>query len=77
MRGLGGKSCGPDPEEKYELHAHSFVFSFVISASNVNDALTLSKTDFGKGTKATSGTHAYVKPTTPRELVECKIEEDD
>ena len=77
MRGLGGKSCGPDPEEKYELHAHSFLFSFVISPLGADGAFHLCKKDFGKGTKATSDTFVYVKPTTPRELVDCKIEEGD
>lgn len=30
MRGLGSNSCGPEPEEKYELTPEAFSFSFVI-----------------------------------------------
>ena len=29
-RGLGSASCGPGPEDKYELKPHSFVFAFLI-----------------------------------------------
>ena len=31
MRGLGSRSCGPDPEEKYELRPHTFRFAFAVS----------------------------------------------
>ncbi len=77
MRGLGGKSCGPDPEEQYEFHPHSFLFSFVISAGDKEEAYKLCKKDFGKQTKALSNTYVYVAPSQPRELVDCKIEEGD
>ncbi len=77
MRGLGSKSCGPDPEEQYEFHPHSFLFSFVISPFNTNGAHELCKKDFGKQTKALSDSFIYVKPQFPRELVDCKIEESD
>lgn len=77
MRGLGGKSCGPDPEEQYEFHPHSFRFSFVISTENADGALELCRADFGKQTTALSGKHEYVVPKMPRELVDCKIEEGD
>ena len=30
MRGLGSNSCGPEPEEEYELKPEQFEFSFVI-----------------------------------------------
>ena len=76
MRGLGSKSCGPEPEEQYEFHPHSFVFSFVISCSNNEGALDLVHTDFGKGTKKLSDTYVFIKPQLPRELVECNAEED-
>ena len=31
MRPLGSHSCGPEPEEMYELHPHTFRFCFTIS----------------------------------------------
>lgn len=31
MRGLGSLSCGPEPEERYELRPHEFDFSFLLS----------------------------------------------
>lgn len=74
MRGLGGKSCGPDPEEAYELHPHTFVFSIVFSDSDCSGALQLARADFGKGTKALSETYTYEKPQNPHELVECNVE---
>ncbi|MBE5732908.1 MAG: DUF4981 domain-containing protein [Clostridiales bacterium] len=76
MRGLGGKSCGPDPEEQYEFHPHSFLFSFVISAKDTEKAYELCRKDFGKQTKALSDTFTYVVPSQPRELVDCRIEEE-
>ena len=33
-RGLGSASCGPQPEEKYELKPHSFRFVFLLKASD-------------------------------------------
>ena len=77
MRGLGSRSCGPDPEEEFEFRPHTFLFSFVISSSNNDGALELAHTNFGKGTKKLSDTFVYVKPKLPRELVECNVEGDD
>lgn len=74
MRGLGSKSCGPDPEEEYEFRPHSFLFSFVISCSDNEGSLELAHTDFGKRTKRLSDTFVYVKLETPTELLECNVE---
>lgn len=47
MRGLGSLSCGPEPEERYELRPHEFDFSFVIDGNTDTDgALSLARTDF-------------------------------
>ncbi len=43
MRGLGSASCGPPPEEDYELHPHEFLFSVrLISLNADNDSMKLS-----------------------------------
>lgn len=56
MRGIGSHSCGPEVEDKYELYPHAFEFAFVLSGGLGNeDALELSKTDFGAKTRALSG----------------------
>jgi len=49
MRGLGNHSCGPDPEERYELHPHAFEFAFALCAgADSNTLLELSRKDFGR-----------------------------
>lgn len=73
MRGLGSKSCGPEPEEQYEFRPHTFLFSFVISCSSNDETLELAHTDFGKGTKRLSDTFVYVKPQLPTELLDCNV----
>lgn len=48
MRGLGSRSCGPEPEEEYELRPHAFEFAFVMAAEiDENNALELARADFG------------------------------
>lgn len=48
MRGLGSHSCGPEPEEEFELRPHAFEFAFVMAANiDKDEALRLSQTDFG------------------------------
>ena len=71
MRGLGSNSCGPQPEEQYELRAHSFVFSFVLSDVDRDRALELARTDFGVGTAAV--TEDYQSPEYQRivEIADC------
>lgn len=72
-RGLGSRSCGPEPEEKYELRPHSFSFTFAISPSELDEAIELSEKDLGKKTHATSDTYVYVKPEKIKELLDCDI----
>lgn len=55
MRGLGSHACGPEPEEKYELHAHAFEFAFVIcDALQPEKALSMARDDFGIHTQVMS-----------------------
>lgn len=71
VRGLGSHSCGPEPEEQYELHPHSFRFTFAISAVGFEEALELSGKDFGSKTQAMSETYVGKKPEKLHELLDC------
>ncbi len=74
MRGIGGHSCGPDPEEKYELRAHEFRFAFMLcSENNEEKLLDLSRSNFGVKTEKLSGTHIYVKEPQKVSMLECNI----
>lgn len=72
MRGLGSRSCGPDPEEKSELRPHSFELSFILCGDG-NVAQELSHLDFSRKTRALSDT--YVATPTKRipQLADCDI----
>ncbi len=37
-RGLGSHSCGPEPEDEYELHTSDFSFTFMLSPDRGNEA---------------------------------------
>ena len=75
MRGLGSKSCGPDPEECYELRAHEFRFAFLLSVGADNDRLLdLCRSDFGAKTEKLSETHTYVAQSGSINIVECNKE---
>ena len=73
MRGLGSRSCGPDPEEKYELHPHKFTFSFAIKACDFDSAITASRLDFGKKTEALSKSYVYQKPERISQIADCDL----
>ena len=73
MRGLGSRSCGPDPEEKYELHPHKFSFSFVLKACGFEDAVAISRLDLGKKTGAFSDTYVYEKPEKITQVADCDL----
>ncbi len=52
MRGLGSRSCGPEPEPEFEFLPHSFDFAFVIGAGlTESQALKLKRCDFGIKTR--------------------------
>ena len=75
MRGLGSKSCGPDPEECYELRAHEFRFAFMVSAqSEEQNLLELSRKRFYAVTEKLSDTHTFDPKGGSINLVECDVE---
>ena len=60
MRGLGSLSCGPDPEECYELRAHEFRFAcMLVPCAEEKDLLELSRKRFTAVTEKLSDTHKY------------------
>ena len=74
MRGLGSHSCGPNPEDQYELHPHEFQFAFVISAETEEEKLLeLSRKDFGVKTKKLSSTYVYEEKEQRKNRIECNI----
>ena len=70
-RGLGSESCGPAPEEKYELRPHSFEFSFVLSGEDKDGALELSRHSFGFGTRALSGRYISAPIQKIPQIADC------
>lgn len=72
-RGLGSNSCGPDPEEEYELRPHSFEFAFMLSAERAQEALELSHRDFGRKTGARSQTYVPKEIVKIRQIADCDI----
>ena len=76
MRGLGSHSCGPLPEEEFELHPHAFEFAFALGGNlTPSKALELVRSDFGVQTHAltpeetaameiteASGTQSFASP---------------
>ena len=74
QRGLGSNSCGPEPEECYELRPHSFRFVFAVSpTTEANKALSLLRTDFGLKTEALSDTYKYIPNKENSSAIECEI----
>lgn len=56
MRGLGSNSCGPEPEEEFELRPHAFEFVFVLAGNITQEkALAMARKDFGSKTQALEG----------------------
>ena len=74
-RGIGSHSCGPDPEESYELRAHEFRFAFILSSQTDTDKLlSLSRLYFGAKTEKLSDTYIYEENKNQRiNIVECNI----
>ncbi len=73
MRGLGSRSCGPDPEEKYELRPHKFSFAFVLLDCDLEEAVLAARLDYGKRTEALSETYVYEKPKKMTEVADCDL----
>ena len=73
MRGLGSHSCGPEPEEKYELHPHKFAFTFAIKGCDFDKAVSDSRLNFGKKTEALSENYIYIKPEKITQVADCDL----
>lgn len=72
MRGLGSKSCGPDPEECYELRAHEFRFAFLlVPEATEEELLALSRMRFSQSTEKLGPTHRFDPKTDHVNVVEC------
>ena len=75
MRGIGSKSCGPDPEECYELRAHEFRFAFLLSpCSDENTLLELCRKRFGAVSRKLGDTHVFDRKKAHMNIVECNRE---
>ena len=75
VRGLGSNSCGPEPEEAYELHPHAFRFVFALSPYHgEEDALARIRRDYGTESAALSERYHFdYEPTRNRENFDCRI----
>ncbi len=77
MRGLGSYSCGPNPEECYELCPHSFRFVFgLCGETDTEKLLALSRMRFCKKTEALSDTYEWHPEETAQSAIECNINTD-
>ena len=73
MRGLGSHSCGPQPEEQFELHPHKFSFTFAIGTNGFDNALVLSRLDLGKKTESLSEPFVYTPPQKISYVADCEL----
>lgn len=74
MRGLGSHSCGPNPEECYELHPHSFRFVFgICGEEDPEAALALTRSAFCVQTEQLTEKHTFVIERQAAGIIECDI----
>ena len=74
VRGLGSHSCGPNPEECYELRPHSFRFVFALCGNKTTDeALKLSRFKFCSKTEKLSDTYSFSVKHQEKSVIECNI----
>ena len=74
MRGLGSHSCGPNPEEMYELRPHTFRLVFGLCGDTHGDtALELARKNYAVKTEVLSGKHEFHREETVRSVIECDI----
>jgi hypothetical protein len=73
MRGLGSHSCGPEPEEKYELRPHTFSLAFGVAACDHAAAVNLARQEFGITTAALSDTFTPPPFKKAAEIADCDI----
>ncbi len=71
-RGLGSRSCGPDPEPEFELPPHAFELSFMLSGESDTDrVLALARCDFGTKTKAIGEKYQFTGVKKQAEIADC------
>ncbi len=74
MRGLGSHSCGPNPEECYELRPHAFRFTFALTAgADDPTALSLARQTFASTTEPLSDRYTYHREEAVAGLIECNV----
>lgn len=75
MRGLGSHSCGPNPEEVYELRPHGFRFVFTL-VPEVSEAavIELWRQTFGEQTMALTETYDYQTQRQAAAKQECDVD---
>ena len=76
MRGLGSHSCGPNPEEQYELRPHAFRMVFALCGADTDTALTLARKSFAVKTEALAGKHEFHQEKAAAGVIECDINRD-
>lgn len=76
MRGLGSHSCGPNPEEQYELRPHAFRMVFGLCGADTDTALTLARKSFAVKTEALAGKHEFHREKAAAGVIECDINRD-
>jgi len=73
MRGVGSRSCGPDPEPQYELYPHEFEFAHVLMAdTDEKKALELTRKAFAFTSRDITSRYEKVPMDNERALFECK-----
>lgn len=72
MRGLGSQSCGPAPEEKYELRPHEFRFAFmIVPNAEEGTLLELSRKQFNAVSERLSDRHTFDPQQVHKNVVDC------
>lgn len=75
MRGLGSRSCGPEPEAPYELHPHRFRFGFALCDARPVDALrALARSDLSVTTAQLSGAYRCEEQPKVKQIADCTEE---
>ncbi|MGN1047264.1 MAG: glycoside hydrolase family 2 TIM barrel-domain containing protein [Eubacteriales bacterium] len=77
VRGLGSRSCGPEPEEEFELHPHRFRFVFGMCGGESNNTLlNIVRTDFGKKSEPLSARYIYIPEKAAEQFASCGNPDD-
>ena len=76
LRGLGSHSCGPNPEEQYELRPHAFRLVFALCDGDADAALAFAHKSFAVRSEALSGKHEFHREETIKGVIECDINRD-